>query len=395
MMLNKVSAAEYGNPELAEKVSRVQSLTSGEYDRELHRQNEAALMKLLQGILRISRQEGEWFLYFYSLGEMLLLAAECYNSPVMVKCAEVYYRDIDSHGGKEVFYHAGKDESWINAWICANIFNVYKDCHQIGDAGMNAFMEKYEAVTSLYGGVWYYYQREMALGLLYWDEDMVEHGKKYFEKYENRTGVCYFCSRRLYAEYYLMKGQTDLAEEFMLLSLQKKVPKGCWCCDGHSVSQAYGELLFDCLEMGKPEAFRYFLEKYWLKQPEETWRELACKYTQDAYCGAIGGYFGPFERVLQLVQEDLRGRTTFSTRDNMLDFLTWWCYFRLLDRSGVHEVAAELTEVSQNKDGKVSCLVLGDFFEQLADDYGMKLERARAKFNYRDRKETFRVCAGL
>lgn len=108
-------------------------------------------MKLLQGILRISRQEGEWFLYFYSLGEMLLLAAECYNSPVMVKCAEVYYRDIDSHGGKEVFYHAGKDESWINAWICSNIFHVYTGCHQIGDAGMNAFMEKYEAITSLYG----------------------------------------------------------------------------------------------------------------------------------------------------------------------------------------------------------------------------------------------------
>lgn len=136
MMLNKVSAAEYGNPELAEKVSRVQRLTSGEYDRELYGHNEASLMKLLQGILRISRQEGDWFLYFYSLGEMMLLADDCYK---IVKCAEVYYRDIDLYGGKEVFYHA---------------------------------------VTSLYGGVWYYYEREMDLGLLYWDEDMAEHGKK-------------------------------------------------------------------------------------------------------------------------------------------------------------------------------------------------------------------------
>lgn len=51
--------------------------------------------------------------------------------------------------------------------------------------------------------------------------------------------------------------------------------KNNWCCNSHSVSRAYGELLFDCLDMGKPGTFRYFLEKYWLKQPEETWRELA------------------------------------------------------------------------------------------------------------------------
>ena len=257
MMFNRLSAVEYENRELAEKIHRVQKLTDSG-DEGI--QNEATLMKLLQSILRISKQEEEWFLYFYALGEILRMASACYNNPVVVKYAELYYRDSDLYMNREIFYHAGKDESWVNAWICANICNSYMEYHQIDDAGMSAFMKKYEAVTLLYGDAWRY---------------------------------------------------------------------------------------------------------------------------------------GPLEKVLQLVQEDVEDSLKYTTTDCMKMSLEWWCYFRLLDRSGVHEVTIELTEVSQDEKGKVSCLALSDFFEQRADDYGIKFEQARKKFDYRKRKEVFWECAGL
>lgn len=395
MRLSWVSANEYKNSELAERVRRIQKLTESEDDAKLYEQNEATLMKLLQGILRLSRQEGEWLLYFYALGEIIYLADTCANYPVIVKYAEIYYKDSDLYGNREIFYHAGEDMGWINTWICANIFDAYMGYHQVDDGGMNGFMQKYEDVSLLYDDAGRYYIKEMELGLLYWDMDMTEHGKTCFEKYFHKVGYCYFCTRRAYQQYYLIKDQTDLAEEFMLLSLQGKAPKGYRSCGRHNASRAYGQLLYDCLLMGKTEAFLYFREKYWRKQPEETRRELACKNTLDAYCCAIDGEFGSLERVLQLVWEDVQNSAKYTTMSSMLDCLEWWCYFRLLDRSGVHEVTIDMTYVSKNENGKVSCLALSDFFEQRADDYGMKLARARGKYKYTDRKETYRECAGL
>lgn len=393
MMFNRLSAVEYENRELAEKIHRVQKLTVG--GQKEYEPNEASLTKLLQKILQISKKEKDWFLYFFALGEIMNLFLQCHNYSAIVKYAEVFYKDSDLYMNREAFYHKGNDEGWIITYIYDNIFTAYRAYHQIDDDKINTFMKRYEEISFMYGDIWRYYDAEMKLGTLYWDIDLTEHGKRLLEKYEREINVCYFCSHREYARYYLMKGQLDLAEEYMLTAIQKQPPKPYWSCDKHGATYQYGCMLWDCLDQGKPEAFRYFYEKYWIKQPEEIRRNRPFKCTQDAYCAAIEGCFASLEKVLQLAKEDVENTVKYGTRNSMYDSLAWWCYFRLLDRSGVHEVTIELTEVSQDEKGKVFCLALSDFFEQRADDYGIKFEQARKKFDYRKRKEVFWECAGL
>ena len=79
----------------------------------------------------------------------------------------------------------------------------------------------------------------------------------------------------------------------------------------------------------------------------------------------------------------------------MEHFLYWHCYFELLDKSGVHEAVCEMPELSGDENGKISCAALSRYFEEKADDLGMKFERARAKFDYTFLKRSCRECAGL
>lgn len=79
----------------------------------------------------------------------------------------------------------------------------------------------------------------------------------------------------------------------------------------------------------------------------------------------------------------------------MEHFLYWHCYFELLDKSGVHEVACEMPELSGGEDGKISCAALSRYFEEKADDFGTKFGQARAKFDYAFLKKSCRECAGL
>ena len=62
MMFTDGIADRISNAELAGAVRNAQKLTDGEY--QLYNRNEATLMKLLQKIMRLSREEKEWHLYF-------------------------------------------------------------------------------------------------------------------------------------------------------------------------------------------------------------------------------------------------------------------------------------------------------------------------------------------
>ncbi|MDE7477129.1 MAG: hypothetical protein K2M91_04120 [Lachnospiraceae bacterium] len=52
----------------------------------------------------------------------------------------------------------------------------------------------------------------------------------------------------------------------------------------------------------------------------------------------------------------------------MYAFLGEWCYFILLDRSGVHTVKTSLPELETDKNGQVSALAISEYMERKADE---------------------------
>lgn len=399
MMFSRETADEVSLPELSEAIRKAQKLTDGEY--ELYNSNEAILMKLLRKILRLSKQEKEWHVYFYALYEILYEAVRCDNYADIIKYAEVYYKESAIHMDRELPNYPNTNMAFLNTWIYDMIFDAYYLYHQIDDAKMELFMRKFEEAALKYGKTYLYYEDEMVLGALYRDEQMMEHGLKYFKKYENQMLSCYVCGHKQCIPYYLLHDQPDMAEEFMRTVIEKRIPaKHQWCyqyCQEAESGAMYATLLYNCLILGKTEFFRYFYKKYWQKQPKAARRGKADRWyhSLSRYCCAIAGDFSQLEGDLNLAKEDVQNSVKNNTVNNMEHFLYWYCYFELLDKSGVHEAAYEMPELSGGEDGKISCAALSRYFEEKADDFGTKFERARAKFDYTFWKKSWRECAGL
>ncbi len=274
MMLGAVIADGLKNKELADLVRKAQKLTDGGY--ELYDQNEAAIMKLLREILRLSKQEKEWYLYFSAIFYTMYTATRGDDYPTVIKYAEVYYKDCDLYMDKELPRYSQTNMAYWNTWIYEQIFAAYFRYYQINDTKMDAFMKKFEEAALKYGQTGVYYECEMRLGILYRDADMLEHGKKNFEKYERELKSCYICSHWPFFGYYLCSGQIKLAEEFMETIIQRRIPKQHqWCyqyCQRAETSALYAHLLYVSLELCRPDGFRYFYEKYWMQLPEKTRR---------------------------------------------------------------------------------------------------------------------------
>ena len=408
MLFQRNMADGIKNRELADAVRRAQALTDGGY--ELYDRNAVAIMKLLQKILRLAKKEKEWYLYFYALYEIMYESGRCGDLLAVVKYAEVYYKDCALYMDKELPNYPNTQMAYMNAWIYGKIFDAYGEYYQIDDIKMDAFMKQYEETVIKYGKVYNYYTAEMELAALYRDKELAEHGRRGFERYEAELKSCYVCGHIQYFSYYLLMDKKQKAEELMLDFLHRNIPKNAlWCydyCEDAEAVNLYRSMLSACLLLGKAEYFRYFFQKYWMTMPRKVprrqeWAIIAC------LC-AIAGNFEDLEADLRSVEKNLEEQESMSTVRNMENFLCWWCYFTLLDRSGVNEVEINIPELisdekkenGENSQGgealaKISCLAIAKYFEKLADDYGMKFAKARSKFDYQSVKETYRECAGL
>lgn len=400
MLFERNIADGIENKELADAVRRGQELTNGGY--ELYDRNAAAIMKLLQKILRLSKKEKEWYLYFDALYEIMYEAGRCDDYLAVVKYAEVYYKDCDLYMDKELPNYPNTHMAYLNTYIYDMIFDAYGEYYQIDDIKMDAFMKRFEEAALKYGKTYTYFECEMELGTLYRDADMLEHGKKYFEKYEHEIKSCYVCACKPLFGYYLFNGQRKLAEEFMETIIQKRIPKQHqWCyqyCESAEEEALCIELLDDSLTLCRPEEFRYFYEKHWLKLPKKTRRHYLNDgeaRTTSIFLGAIAGDFEYLEEDLRKAELDVLESVKYTTVEYIDESLEWWCYFVLLDKSGVHEVAVDLPGLSKKENGKTDCLDVSVYFEKRADDYGTKFAQARVKYDYRLVKNTYRECAGL
>lgn len=382
----------FRSKELARLVERAQELSDGEYDLLEH--NYKPLSALVKKILILTRQEKEWKVYFDAIYYMLFLQLHNHNYKEMVRYAEVYYRESALHMEQELPNYRDTDMAVNNIYIYDMIFEAYYCYAQIDDAKMELFMENFRDAVFRYGGDELYYDDEMLLGILYRDVDRAKAAAGNYLKHENEINSCYVCRHKNYLKQLILAGQEQQAEELMQRLIHKDIPKKYqWCylyCQNAVSDEMYIIVLETCIQCGKTDTFHYIFEKYWRElPPEKQWDSEGDSFRR-MLC-ALDGYFDRLGEDLREAEE-AGDAERYATVENMEIFLGWWCYFILLDRSGVHEVSITLPEPGAGENGLVPTRTVSSYMEKQADSYGRSFARARAQFDYDARKESYREC---
>lgn len=408
------NAKELKSEELTKLVSKVQAIAGDGY--EVTSRNYEVFMKPMKKILKLAKQEKEWYLYFDTIYEILYLSCEHSKYDEVVKYAELYYRESALYMDREIPNYPNKNMAYLNTWIYGYIFEAYYRYHQISDAKMDAFMEKYEENALKYGKTYKYYASVMELSVLYRDAEGAKHAAGGFRCYEKDMFSCYVCGHRPYLSHLLLADEIRQAEEMMLNFINKNIPKQhLWCykyCLAAEPVAMYRYVLYECIECGNEEAFCYFYTKYWKKLPYESqWESDA--YTFRRLLCALSGVFRKLQDDIREAEKNIKEENHYSTVDNIELALDWWCYFTLLDRSGVHEIEISLPgfnasggkvetgvqpaenagSVNDAEDaGKVPTPAVASYMEKRADGLGALFSKARARFDYEGLKGTYRNC---
>lgn len=373
--------------ELATLVRSVQNMTRGNYG--LYNQNYESLSSMLKKILTLSKQEKEWYLYFEAIQDLMALNSRVHNYAEIVKYAEVYYKEYDAHMEEELSNYPNTFLGPLNTWIYEEIFEAYYEYYQIDDAKMELFLKRYEQITLQFGKEYTYYSDLIKLGMLYRDTERTQEAARKFLVYEDdmaQNNYCYVCGHLPYLGQLLLAGQDQKAEELMLNMLHKNIPqKYQWCyknCEMVQLDAMYVCMLCMSVRSGRVDAFHYFYKKYWSKLD----RKNQCTPDNGSFqrlMGVYGGYFDRTEEDLQQALDAIKKENENTTVGNMYEFLQWSCYFRLMDRGGIHKVFIELPELKADKAGQVSTLEFSDYLQKKADTYGRKFAQVRAQFDYK------------
>lgn len=394
MIIRNTKPEQIENVELADIVRKLRRLSDGGYD--LLDNNHETIVRLLKRALKLAKQEKEWDVYFEGLEDIIYQYQRASDILEIVKWAEIFYRDSALYMDNALPNYPNSRLGYYNTFTYELIFNAYRDSCEIDDAKMDVFMKQYEENAIKYGKTYNYYGSEMQLGLLYRDVDMVRHGAQHFEKYEHELDGCYICGHEQYLGHYLLLGNRQGAEELMLDFIHRRIPqRHLWCynyCEAAQPQNLYVRILWYCMRLGKAEDFQYFYKKYWLGLPIESRRTGNWTALSRHLC-AVARDFNELETDLGKAEEDVKNAARNSTMDNVENCLSWWRYFALLDKSGVHELAIDLPELQKDADGKAPTLAVSCYFEKRADEYGMRFAQVRKKYDYQFVKESYRACA--
>ena len=176
-----IDAKELKTEELTKLVSKLQVIAGDGY--EVTSKNYEIFMKPMKKILKLSKQEKEWYLYFDTIYEILYLSCEHSKYDEVVKYAELYYRESALYMDREIPNYPSKNMAYLNTWIYGYIFEAYYRYHQISDAKMDAFMEKYGESALKYGKTYKYYASVMKLSVLYRDVEGAKAAARNFRRY--------------------------------------------------------------------------------------------------------------------------------------------------------------------------------------------------------------------
>lgn len=392
MMLSWVRIDRMSSRELINLVNQVRSLTNGGYDR--YDQNEDTIIRLLDKILVLSKEEKEWYLYFDALYCMLYILKRGGNHRKILKYAEIYYKDSALYMDREIPNYRDTDLAETNTYCYSNIFDAYLGYYQIGDEKMETFMKMYEETVMKYGGQVHYYRDEMRLAALYRDKERLRRAKNNFEKYEVEN--CYVCMHLQYFPYYFLNNDMESAEEFLDTILQKRIPKKHqWCyerCQNTKAQTLYCSIFEECLGIGDSKSFRHIYEKYWRKvakrlKPGDGRGSMGVSI----FCCAIDGDFSELESDLRQAEETAKTIGKSSTDSAVHKCLRWRTYFLLLEKSGVGEVALSLPD----RENRILTKDAAAYFEEKADEYGALFAAARKQYDYSLIKNAYLECAGL
>ena len=414
MAYNGIKANELETEELTKLVKRAQKLTEDGYD--IINKNYDLFAKIFKRVLKLSKQEKNWHLYFSTIYQIISLNVRHHKYDEVVKYAELYYKECDLYMDRELPNYPNTNMSFYNTWIYDLIFKAYYEYHQIDDTKMDSFMKKYEECALKYGKTYLYYDGEIRLCILYRDAVRVRKAAQNFRRYEKEMFSCYVCGHEPYLYHLLLLGENRQAEQMMQDLVNKNIPKQhLWCyeyCEEAVPDAMYENVLFACIKCGQEESFRYFYKKYWKKLTfESQWKADAWSF-KSLLC-AFSGFFDKYKDDIRKAEKDMKEVRHETTVSNMEHALGWWCYFTLLGRSGVHEVEIKLPglntpdvktkEDAQTADvgesvegaedaGKVSTLAVASYMEKRADELGDLFSKARARFDYEGLKGTYRNC---
>lgn len=417
MILDNIKPNELKSEELAKLVSNVQEIAGEGY--EVTSKNYEIFMKPLKKILRLSKQEQEWYLYFYAMYYIFYLSIEHSKYDVIVKYAELYYKESALYMDNAIPNYPRYNMAALNVWIYSYIFRAYYHYHQIDDAKMDAFMAKYEESALKYGKTYKYYEDLMKLSNLYRDAGLSKEAARGFWRYEKDMYSCYVCGHKPYLSHLVLMNEKRQAEKLMNDLINKNVPRQhLWCydyCLAAAPQALYKYVVHMCIVCGNEELFGYFYTKYWKKLPYETQWEPDGDALRRLLC-ALPGIFSKLKDDIREAEKNIREQKHYATVDYIEIALTWWCYFTLLDRSGVHEIKMKLPGIGtsdvgaeeevQDADreksqkgakgmkgaGRVPTSAAAEYMEKRADELGTLFMEARARFDYEGLKSTYRNC---
>ena len=199
--------------------------------------------------------------------------------------------------------------------------------------------------------------------------------------------------------------------------VNKNIPKQhLWCykrCRAALPESLYRYVLAMCINCGNEDAFRHLYKKYWKKLPYESQWESDASTFRRLLC-VLPGTFKDLEDDIREAEKDIKENEKHETTVGNIEYaLDWWCYFTLLDRSGVHEIEIDLpglgasgvemggkAQASDDEDSAkglkgadvVSVLAVAEYMEKRADELGALFSKARARFDYEGLKGTYRNC---
>ncbi len=371
-------------------------MTRGSYDE--YDKNYKTLSTMLKRIIKVSKQENEWSIYFHAIEDLMYLDGRSrnYNYKEIIKYAEVYYKDSALYMDKMLPNYSRTTMAFTNVWICQYIFNVYFQCCEIDDAKMDVFMRKYEDVTHKYGERYMYYNAEMQMGILYHDKERAKEAARKFKNHEREIRGCYVCEHMTYLQQLVLLGQGRQAETLMIDLIDKNIPKKylSWYqyCERAKPVSMYIIVLDACVQTGEKEMFAYFLEKYWKKLPHENRRDSDSGSFRRLLCAAIDDFGGYEDDLRYAVEKVLEKEGQSTTYGNLCSYLNLWCYFSLLDKSGIHTVSIALSELETDKNGQTATLAVSAYMGTKADRFGSQFAQARKAFDYDFVKTSYQNC---
>lgn len=441
MILDALKRKHVEDDKLWTMVDRANKLTTGSYTN--WDDNAAVLVPLMDRILIRAREMEDWQVYFYAMARHFWFVRRTAVNDIRraFRISEMFHRDCARHVGENASVFA---KEWrVN--IAARVLGFYLDYPQVDDAKMEQMLGIFLDYEKRYGSSWNLgdYNTVMWMALVNRDKKLAETARKKLSKadYKLWCYVCYYGKAMI--GYYVLHEDVEGVEEMIGNLCERNIPvKYQWCfanCESTKEKDLVNGALMDCLKFGTPAMFVQIFNRWKSFYQESEQGEV--DDTHAVLFHTLAGDWSRCEERLQLAEKDdrLMREKREAPLDSLYWALCWYCYFRMLERSGVKTVGIRLgdngtvkekAEAVQKEDAEADggtlqkeiaktdaeidqresaetepgadpkkeplpewlCSDAADYFERQADEIGEQMDKARKQFHYARVKQTYEAC---